>query len=122
MLTLDKHNIINQLEQGFLIQNHQFHPRYFILQVDDPEFGCEGRPEGETIYGQITLLSLKGTFVLQVEEPFLWKSGIDDRMWIGRLDGTEGIIMKREIRDAYAIMEPKDYEYMNQIYEEMSHR
>ena len=34
--------------------------QYRILRIDEPDFGCEGRDDGEAAYDEITLVNEQG--------------------------------------------------------------
>ena len=43
--------------------------QYRILRIDEPDFGCEGRDDGEAAYDEITLVNEQGeTCLVRMEE------------------------------------------------------
>lgn len=55
-----------------------------VREIEEPDFGCEGRPEGEEILVKILAEdALTGEEVLcEMEEKALWDSGIDEGMQV----------------------------------------
>ena len=44
-----------------------------ILRIDEPDFGCEGRDDGEAAYDEITLVNEQGeTCLVRMEEQQVW--------------------------------------------------
>ena len=42
---------------------------YLVTRIDDPDFGCEGRPDGEEAMAKVYLMKLKTETEIQVEIP-----------------------------------------------------
>ena len=42
--------------------------RYLVMRIDEPDFGCEGRPDGVEPMAKVTLLKLKSEETEQAEE------------------------------------------------------
>ena len=60
--------------------------QYRILRIDEPDFGCEGRDDGEAAYDEITLVNEQGeTCLVRMEEQQV-KHGLDEGMlvWVGK--------------------------------------
>ena len=52
--------------------------QYRILRIDEPDFGCEGRDDGEAAYDEITLVNEQGeTCLVRMEEQQVWSMGIN---------------------------------------------
>ena len=61
--------------------------QYRILRIDEPDFGCEGRDDGEAAYDEITLVNEQGeTCLVRMEEQQVWSMGLDEGMlaWVGK--------------------------------------
>lgn len=43
--------------------------RYLVMRIDEPDFGCEGRPDGVEPMAKVTLLKLKSEEEIQLEIP-----------------------------------------------------
>ena len=53
--------------------------QYRILRIDEPDFGCEGRDDGEAAYDEITLVNEQGeTCLVRMEEQQVWNMGLDE--------------------------------------------
>lgn len=51
---------------------------YKVVDIIEPDFGCEGLPEGEVLMDDIVLLSQDGERItLKAEDEMLYKDGID---------------------------------------------
>ena len=75
------------LEQGISLKEGEFAPLIYLSRVDEPEFGCEGRPDGGVVCGTAYGVTPEGDRVWPVEEQLLWRAGLDDGMWVGRWRG-----------------------------------
>lgn len=64
----------------------RFIPEFYLAEVEEPEFGCEGRPEGTVVYAGVEVQFEDGFKVIPIEERKLWNSGWDDGMWIGIME------------------------------------
>ena len=54
---------------------------YTIERIEEPDFGCEGRLEGEVVKDTIYLKGEDGTKrIVKMEEKELWQSGLDEGM------------------------------------------
>lgn len=42
---------------------------YLVMRIDEPDFGCEGRPDGVEPMAKVTLLKLKSEEEIQLEIP-----------------------------------------------------
>ena len=62
--------------------------QYRILRIDEPDFGCEGRDDGEAAYDEITLVNEQGeTCLVRMEEQQVWSMGINI------LDAALGVVL-----------------------------
>lgn len=51
---------------------------YKVVDIIEPDFGCEGIPDGEVLMDDIVLLSQDGEQItLKAEDEMLYKDGID---------------------------------------------
>ena len=57
---LDILNVQYRLENGFRVKGKNLVPLAFIYRVDEPDFGCEGRPVGKVMYDISLLAGGKG--------------------------------------------------------------
>jgi hypothetical protein len=89
---MDKITIMGKLGIGFTVAGKKFQPQAFILMVDEPDFGCEGRPEGAPVYAEIYGYDKTGERKWLLEERYLASSCFDDKMWLGTLQGVEGTV------------------------------
>lgn len=66
-----------------------------IISIEEPDFGCEGRPEGQTILNRILLETVEdGQQVeLEVEEDCLLRMGLNQGMQVDLLIHTDGTAM-----------------------------
>lgn len=93
---LDILNVQYRLENGFRVKGKNLVPLAFIYRVDEPDFGCEGRPEGKVMYDKVYALTLKGQKVWIIGEKDLEESGIYDNTWVCREEQTHQLICWRE--------------------------
>jgi len=87
------------LMNGFRIKGNIFKPEVYIYQVDEPEFGCEGRVEGQKAYAKLFGYTITGPVEWLINEQTLIESGLFDYMWVGTVfleDGTRELIAYRE--------------------------
>lgn len=61
----------------------KFQPVCYLIQADEPEFGCEARSETEPVFGRLLLLTPEGKKSIAIEEARLMQSGFYDKMWAG---------------------------------------
>ena len=57
---------------------------YLVKRIDEPDFGCEGRPEGKTAMDKVWLEDEnQQTIVIEVEDERLYALDINenDRVW-----------------------------------------
>lgn len=69
--------------------------QYRILRIDEPDFGCEGRDDGEAAYDEITLVNEQGeTCLVRMEEQQVWNMGLDEGMlaWVGKTDRSGDVV------------------------------
>lgn len=66
-----------------------------IISIEEPDFGCEGRLEGQTILNRILLETVEdGQRVeLEVEEDCLFRMGLNEGMQVSLLIHTDGTAM-----------------------------
>ena len=72
-----------RLENGFRIGKSEFKPVAYLVSVDEPEFGCEGRPEEGKVCARLQGITMKGTQSWKLDADKLEESGLYDDMWIG---------------------------------------
>lgn len=80
-------DIVQRLSAGFAVKEGWFTALAYIRQVDEPEFGCEGRPDNVPVCGRVLLEDKAGLRSLPMEEGLLRVSSLDDGMWFGLLGG-----------------------------------
>lgn len=93
---LDILNVQYRLENGFVVDRQRLVPLAFIMRVDEPDFGCEGRPEGKILYNKVYALTIKGQKVWLMGDEDLEVSGIYDNTWVCRLGDTRQLVSWRE--------------------------
>lgn len=74
--------------------------QYRILRIDEPDFGCEGRDDGEVAYDEITLVNEQGeTCLVRMEEQQVWNMGLDEGMlaWVGKDGQIRGRCKRMDI-------------------------
>ena len=74
--------------------------QYRILRIDEPDFGCEGRDDGEAAYDEITLVNEQGeTCLVRMEEQQVWNMGLDEGMlvWVGKDGQIRGRCKRMDI-------------------------
>lgn len=74
--------------------------QYRILRIDEPDFGCEGRDDGEAAYDEITLVNEQGeTCLVRMEEQQVWSMGLDEGMlaWVGKDGQIRGRCKRMDI-------------------------
>ena len=66
-----------------------------IVRIEEPDFGCEGRPENEPVISKILLETLEDReqVVLDVAEKCLWQMGLNEGMQVNLLIGDDGTAM-----------------------------
>ena len=66
-----------------------------IVRIEEPDFGCEGRPENEPVTSKILLETLEDReqVVLDVAEKCLWQMGLNEGMQVNLLIGDDGTAM-----------------------------
>lgn len=102
-----------RLENEFKINRQQFHPEVFLYQVNEPEFGCEGRPEGKPAYAELYGYTLTGTVKWLLSEQTLQECGLFDYMWVGTIempDGTRQLISWREGTQEWKVLDREKWE------------
>ncbi len=77
---------------GIALQLGRFQPLIYLYRVDEPEFGCEGRPDGGAICGVAYGITPEGEQKWQVEERLLWSTGLDDGMWVGQMGDNYALL------------------------------
>jgi len=76
-------------EQGIKTDEGMFYPVFWIEEVQEPEFGCEGRPEGILVNGTVIGRTPEEYLIFPIEEKLLYNSGLDDHMLLGYLKKTK---------------------------------
>lgn len=66
-----------------------------IVRIEEPDFGCEGRPENEQVTSKILLETLEDReqVVLDVAEKCLWQMGLNEGMRVNLLISDDGTAM-----------------------------
>ena len=90
-----KEQILPLFRSGFPVDGRRFLPLFYLEQVDEPDFGCEGRPEQGEVCGCARGFTAEGEKLWQIEEKALWYSGFDDDQWAGMLAGESGPVLVR---------------------------
>ncbi len=50
-----------------------------IVKIEEPDFGCEGVPEGELIRDEVTILGQNGKeFIMRVEDKLLYEKDLNE--------------------------------------------
>lgn len=81
------------------VNGTEIRPLCYLIRVDEPEFGCEGRPDGEPVYGSVLLCDVHGERTVPIEETVLMRSRLDDKMILGEADGQ--LVLVPRTRTAY---------------------
>ena len=80
--------------EPFEMKGARIRPLCYLIRVDEPEFGCEGRPDGQAVYGTVLLCDAQGERAVPIEETVLLRSRLDDKMTIGLLDGQTVLVSR----------------------------
>lgn len=96
---LDILGIQYRLQNGFVVNRQKLLPQAFIVTVDEPEFGCEGRPDTEAVYAKVHALTMQGQKTWLIGEKDLEQSGIYDNMWVCILAKDKQLVCWREGTD-----------------------
>ena len=67
---MDEQQIKNAFSEGISLPEGQFTPIYYLRRVDEPEFGCEGRPEQGKIFGRAYGYDKMGRTSGKLKRPF----------------------------------------------------
>lgn len=52
---------------------------YKIIRIDEPDFGCEGVPEGQPIRDEVTIETADGSqFIMKIEDELLYKLSLNE--------------------------------------------
>lgn len=99
-------HVKKHLEQKITVFSSPVTPLFYISEIIEPEFGCEGRPENEIIYSKIIGYTCDGEKSVQIEDSIFQNSFINTDMWIGKMDdhGTEDFILYQEHSTSYEIV------------------
>ena len=69
---------------------------YYVTRIEEPDFGCEGRPEGQEIGDRVVLIEevTKEEKVIYMEDKLLYERDINEGMKVvidqdGRLQKAE---------------------------------
>ena len=87
------------LMNGFKLKGHIFQPEVYIYQVEEPDFGCEGRTQGQKAYAKLYGYTTTGPVKWLLSEETLLESGLFDFMWVGTIfldNGERKLIAFRE--------------------------
>ena len=93
---------------GIKAEDGTFYPVFWIEEVQEPEFGCEGRPEDVLINGTVIGRTPEEYLIFPVEEKLLYNSGLDDHMLLGYLkNGKKEVVLgyMRGMTGAFCEME-----------------
>ena len=54
--------------------------KYEVMEIEEPDFGCEGRPDGAVPMARVTLRSVQDNTVTKVEiaDGYLYQEEIDE--------------------------------------------
>lgn len=56
---------------------------YQILRIEEPDFGCEGRPEGAAVMDTVYLRDRDGReYVRQAEDGLLYRLDLEEGSWV----------------------------------------
>ena len=85
-----------------------FRPMGKLLLVEEPDFGCEGVPEEEPVYGSVVVQKRgeEKKHTVPIEENILFSGRMDDGMWYGILGGKMVLVD----RDRKTVIAPNDAE------------
>jgi len=95
---MEEQEIRDGFIKGLSLPEGQFWPLLYLSRTDEPDFGCEGRPEGQKIYGRAYGWDGDGPRQWDIEEADLWRGGFDDGMWVGRWQGGYATLARRSAR------------------------
>lgn len=101
------------LSNGIRIKGALLHPEVFLYQVDEPDFGCEGRQQGDRAYAVLHGYTLTGPVKWLLSEETLLKCELFDQMWVGTLlgkDGTRKLVSYREGNETYTVLDRDKWE------------
>lgn len=107
--TLDILGIQYFLTNGFRFPEGEFLPVAYVVSVDEPDFGCEGRPENEVVYATLQAFTLQGVKHYRMEEQGLNQTQLYDDMWVGtriRKNGDREFGCFREGSQMFHIFDP----------------
>jgi len=80
-------------------------PIFYVSEIIEPDFGCEGRPENETIYSVIKGYTCCGEQSISIEDSLFQSSSINTDMWIGKIENeTNDYILYQEHSANYEII------------------
>ncbi len=86
------------LQGGTTADGEPFAPICYIRWIEEPDFGCEGRPDGQSPCGTVCVLAEDGEKRLPIREDVLFRTRLDDRMWVAEQDGTVLLVSRRGVR------------------------
>ncbi len=92
--------------EPFDVNGSIFRPRVRLLYVEEADFGCEGAPEGEPIYGSVVVEDKEGQRTVKIEQEILFSSRMSDGMWFGTLAGKHVLVG----RDRQTVYQPNEAE------------
>lgn len=81
--------------QPFELDTVLFTPKAYLMLVDEPDFGCEGAPDGKPICGTIRWVDSRGEHVTPIPEMQLFATRFDDKMWIGEWKGETVLVTRK---------------------------
>ena len=81
----------------FPVDGCPFTPAVYLDRVDLPDFGCEGRPDGEAALGAVWGRRPDGSHFWRVPEWELLSGGFADDQWLGQRAG-EWVLVSQDGR------------------------
>ena len=79
-----------------MVNRTEIRPLCYLIRVDEPEFGCEGRPDGEPVYGTVLLCDAHGERTVRIAETVHLRPRLDDKMILGETDGQLVLIPRTQ--------------------------
>ena len=80
----------------------KFQPVAYLIQADEPEFGCEARSETEPVFGRLLVQTETQQKIMTIEEERLMQSGFYDKMWVGWWEEQPVLLTAKEKSPARA--------------------
>ncbi|SFG39303.1 hypothetical protein SAMN04487761_1167 [Lachnospiraceae bacterium C7] len=115
--TFDLLGLVYLFQVGIDISAGHITPVAYINFVEEPDFGCEGRPEGEIVFAKLEVYTDKGPKKLLATEAMLDETGLYDHMWVGFLkkkDGTTEFVSHRDGIDEYTVVDKSKWDSLKE--------